>query len=77
MLVERKDGEAEAKAELGHVGEECATPEEMGGAASASWKSGWYDGSYWRSNKQRYGKRGGKNAAYCTARCHAQNMGKG
>ena len=52
-----------------------------------SWSSGWYNDSgkqscqsygtsYWRSGTQRWGKRGGKNAAYFTARAHARNMGK-
>ena len=53
------------------------------------WSSGWYNTatgksqdfqtestSYWRSDKQRWGKRGGKHAAYYTARAHAKNKGE-
>ena len=40
-----------------------------------NWHSGWYEGSYWRANTQRYGKRGGKKSAFFTARKHAMNLG--
>jgi hypothetical protein len=53
------------------------------------WASGWYsnvsgqpqdfqsdNSSYWRSGTQRWGKRGGKNAAYYTARANAKNKGE-
>ena len=44
-------------------------------AGNERWSSGWYEGSYWRANSQRYGKRAGKKSAFFTARQHALNQG--